>query len=85
MASDSAAATPHGTELWTSDGTDAGTVMVADVNSGSANSSPTSLTVVNNHLFFSATDGTNGQELWVSDGVVGGDTHMVKDTHRGTK
>ena len=54
----------NGTELWTSDGTGAGTAMAVDIDIGPAGSSPASLTVVGTNLFFAATDVTNGRELW---------------------
>src|SRR4051794_27527169 len=47
----------HGTELWKSDGTGGGTVMVSDINPGTLSSNPSSLTVVGSTLFFAATDG----------------------------
>ena len=50
----------HGVELWKSNGTAAGTVLVADINPGSANSAPTALADVNGTLFFAADDGTHG-------------------------
>ena len=59
----------NGYELWKSNGTAAGTVMIADINSGSSNSNPSHLTVFNNELYFVADDGTNGDELWKYDGV----------------
>src|SRR5262245_27724074 len=43
-----------GMELWTSDGTEAGTVMVKDIRAGSANSSIGYLTNINGALFFVA-------------------------------
>ena len=70
----------NGQELWKSDGTDAGTVMVNDINSGSSASSPFQLTAVGNTLFFYADDGTNGIELWKSDGTTLG-TVLVKDIY----
>ncbi len=39
---------------------------------------PNNLTKVGDRLFFTADDGTNGEELWVSDGTVSG-TNMVKN------
>ncbi|GBE72833.1 hypothetical protein myaer87_00600 [Microcystis aeruginosa NIES-87] len=57
----------NGYELWKSDGTAAGTVLVADIRSGSSSSNPGNLTVVGNTLFFSADDGVNGRELWALD------------------
>lgn len=73
----------NGTELWVTDGTTAGTVMVKDINSGSGNSSPSRLTAIGNTLYFRANDGTNGAELWKSDGTSAG-TVMVKNINSGS-
>ncbi len=54
----------HGNELWQSDGTTAGTVMVADINPGSASSAPADFTNANGTWFFAANDGIHGNELW---------------------
>ena len=59
----------NGYELWKSDGTSAGTVMVANINPGVASSSPARLTAVGNMLYFTASDSTSGNELWKSDGT----------------
>jgi ELWxxDGT repeat protein len=56
----------HGEELWKSDGTTAGTVLVADIYPGRSASSPSSLTNVGGKLFFAATDSLHGTELWVT-------------------
>ncbi len=72
----------NGTELWKSDGTAAGTVMVNDISPGVLGSNPTSLTVMGNTLFFAASDGVHGPELWESDGTTAG-TFMVKDVYTG--
>ena len=67
----------HGSELWKSDGTEAGTVLVKNIGVlGSG--SPSSLTVVNETLFFSARDDFIGTQLWKSDGTESG-TVMVKE------
>jgi ELWxxDGT repeat protein len=58
-----------GRELWTSDGTAAGTVRVKDIVPGTGGSAPESLTDVNGTLFFVADDGVSGRELWMSDGT----------------
>jgi ELWxxDGT repeat protein len=56
----------HGIELWMSDGTEAGTVLVGDIYPGTTESSsnPQYLTDVNGTLFFAADDGNHGVELW---------------------
>ena len=78
----------NGTELWKSDGTAAGTQLVKDIRPGispyfpSYSSSPSDLTAVGSTLFFSANDGTNGRELWKSDGTTAG-TQLVKDIQTG--
>lgn len=71
----------NGMELWKTDGTAGGTVMVADINSGSASSSPSTLTVLNNNLYFNATIPATGSELWKYDGV---NASLVKDIIPGT-
>jgi ELWxxDGT repeat protein len=71
-----------GEELWKSDGTATGTVMLKDINGGDS-SSPHHLTAVGNTLYFIANDGTNGEELWKSDGTTNG-TVMVKDIKSGS-
>ncbi len=65
-----------GTELWRSNGTAAGTVLVQDINPGWRHSSPMELTPMNGWLFFSANDFWHGRELW--RGGIGGAT-LVKD------
>ena len=72
----------HGSELWKSDGTSAGTQMVKDINPGAGGSDPQWLTSYNGRLYFSADDGTDGRELWTSDGTPQG-TYMVSDINSG--
>ncbi|MDH5447030.1 MAG: hypothetical protein OEY52_15895 [Gammaproteobacteria bacterium] len=68
-----------GRELWKSDGTEEGTVMVKDINTGGSSSPDGSFFVISNDLlFFTANDGTHGTELWKTDGTEEG-TSMVKD------
>ena len=70
-------------ELWKSDGTNAGTVLVKDINPGTTGSYPSNLTNVNGTLYFLADDGSYGEELWKSDGTAAG-TIMVKDIYAGS-
>jgi ELWxxDGT repeat protein len=72
----------HGYELWKSDGTKAGTVLVKDIVQGAEDSSPGFLTDVAGTLFFGADDGAHGYELWKSDGTKAG-TVLVKDIKPG--
>ncbi len=70
----------HNRELWKTNGTAAGTVLVKDINTGSADASsdPIYLTSMNGTLYFSADDGINGRELWKSNGTSAG-TLMVSN------
>ncbi|MEZ5988817.1 MAG: hypothetical protein R3F30_06785 [Planctomycetota bacterium] len=74
----------QGHELWTSDGTAAGTVQVKDINttSATASSSPTTFRFLTGKVLFQANDGVVGQELWVSDGTAAG-TKLVLDIQPG--
>ena len=56
----------NGRELWKSDGTAAGTVLVKDIVAGFSGSNPQYLTNVNGTLFFLAETAANGRELWKS-------------------
>ncbi len=67
-----------GLELWTSDGTPAGTRLVRDIYPGTASSNITELTAWNGKVYFVASDGPSNSELWVSDGTEAGTT-MVRD------
>jgi len=81
----------HGCELWKTDGTEAGTMLVRDVRPGSDSAIPSdpysyqppiTIVVAGNLAYFAADDGTNGTELWVSDGTEAG-TRLVKDAQPG--
>ena len=76
----------NGAELWKSDGTSAGTVMLKDINSGSGSAftEDSSMVAINGTLFFAADDGIYGDELWKSDGTTAG-TVMVKDIEPGSE
>jgi len=76
----------HGFELWKSDGTEAGTVMVADIAPGGSSFDVQDIQFlpVGDLLFFGADNGTDGNELWRSDGTSEG-TVMVKDIYPGAE
>ncbi|MEO8961534.1 MAG: ELWxxDGT repeat protein [Ginsengibacter sp.] len=67
----------NGTELWTSDGTEEGTVMFKDIEAGADSSSPYGFSVIGNTLYFTAAQSATGTALWKSDGTVAG-TVLVK-------
>lgn len=58
----------NGRELWQSDGTAEGTLLVQDIAPGSSGSDPARLTNANGTLYFAADDGVHGQELWAIAG-----------------
>ena len=72
----------HGSELWKTDGTAEGTVLVKDINPGDGSSSPGWLTEFNGELFFAATTDNAGDELWKTDGTSEG-TVQVADINVG--
>ncbi len=69
----------NGAELWRTDGTVAGTSLVANLNPGGP-SSPHAFTASGGRLFFVADDGATGAELWSTDGVT---TALVLDVNPG--
>ena len=72
-----------GEELWKTDGTMAGTMLVADINSGTGGSSPSMGAVIDGILYFDADDGIHGREWWKSDGTIAG-TQLLADINPGT-
>ncbi|HEU5181145.1 MAG TPA: ELWxxDGT repeat protein [Candidatus Polarisedimenticolia bacterium] len=73
----------HGLELWKTDGTTAGTVLVKDINPGPRASGPQGFQEINGKLFMLAFDSSHGYEPWVSDGTEAG-THLLEDVFPGT-
>jgi ELWxxDGT repeat protein len=69
----------NGAELWKSDGTAAGTVMVKDIFPGTTGSLPLHLTPVGNKVYFNADDGT-GRKLWVTDGTYAGTNAVTNNS-----
>lgn len=72
-----------GLELYRTDGTVEGTLLLKDINPGSEDGYVGAPVVVGNKLFFSGDDGTHGRELWKTDGTAAG-TMMVKDINPGS-
>jgi len=76
----------HGRELWVSGGED-GTKLVNDLNRGPGSSVPvrrlgSRMIALGEKLYFGATDGGRGVELWRSDGTAAG-TRLVQDINPG--
>ncbi len=59
-------------ELWKTNGTEASTVRVIDIRTGSNSSFPSLLHAYQNKLIFSADDGINGKALYNTDGTING-------------
>ncbi len=74
----------HGVELWKSDGTTGGTLLLRDISGGTRGSMPGELVELGGLLYFRAEDGVHGAELWRSDGTVAG-TAMVADIFPGAR
>lgn len=73
----------HGNELWKTDGTTEGTIMVKDINSsgGGIGTSAGKFVSINNILYFTGSSTPNendGYDLWRTDGTALG-TYLVKD------
>lgn len=78
----------NGAELWKSDGTEAGTTMVANIDTSEATiaqfgSNPSYLCTYNNEIYFSGYRPVDGRELWKSNGTAAG-TVLVKDIASGS-
>ena len=72
----------HGTELWRSDGTPAGTVLVKDIVPGPSSSQPSFLWPAGSNVFFQACPLATGCELYRTDGTESG-TGIVADVYPG--
>lgn len=80
-------------ELWKSDGTSEGTVLVkrfdnrgmisTPIEIGSASKDYQNNTVLGNEMYFTGYSTAHGSEMWKTDGTEGG-TFMVKDLYTGT-
>src|SRR6185295_4249484 len=61
-----------GFELWKSDGTPTGTLIVKDIVPGPESATISNLVAVGNRVFFQTEDGETGYRLWCSDGTAEG-------------
>lgn len=68
----------HGRELWRTDGTTEGTMLVKDIAEGPDSSRITGLCLWRDELYFGADDGHCGKELWKTDGTADG-TRLILD------
>lgn len=78
----------NGNEVWITDGTMEGTKLLKDINQsgtdpGISNSNASEFIEYNGKVYFSANNGTNGSEVWVTDGTTAG-TVLFKDINVGT-
>jgi ELWxxDGT repeat protein len=76
----------YGNELWSSDGTPTGTMLVKDIRPGPISSDLNGLTNLNGVGVFFADDGVHGAELWKTDGTAAGTTLLknINGTSAGT-
>jgi trimeric autotransporter adhesin len=72
----------HDFELWRTDGTAAGTVLVRDLAPGPISGDPQGLVAAGGRLWFSALDPDHGREIWTSDGTRRG-TRLAVDLAAG--
>jgi ELWxxDGT repeat protein len=79
----SATTNGDGKELWKTDGTEAGTILLKNINLKSAGSDGFSFrNTINNQLIFYANTEASGFEVWRSDGTTNG-TVLLKDIYPG--
>ena len=68
-------------ELWSSDGTPAGTRRVRDISPGAASSHPRDFTALGGRLYFIAVHGFDQEGLWRTDGTESG-TELLREFER---
>lgn len=67
----------HGQELWSSDGTSAGTKLAVDIYPGATGSGVNYIYTFNNKLYFFAANGWQFVQFWQSDGTEAGTKILV--------
>jgi len=72
----------HGVELWRTDGSAAGTYMIADIDPGTSGSYPNGFVAFKGRIYFNANNDVNGAELWSTDGTAQ-NTGMLLDINPG--
>ncbi|MGA0604352.1 ELWxxDGT repeat protein, partial [Caulobacter sp. KR2-114] len=70
----------HGREIWRTDGTAAGTTLVADLDAGSESSNPANLTAAGPLIYFTTTIGSD-TELWRTNGTAAGTLQLSTTTN----
>jgi ELWxxDGT repeat protein len=67
-----------GSEIFITDGTTLGTVLIKDINGGATGSNPGDFVLMNGFVYFSAVTAAEGRELWKTNGTFDG-TKILKD------
>lgn len=67
----------HGSELWTTDGTVAGTALALDVTAGPTDSNPRDLAVAGDKLYFTSSLTPLESKVWSSNGSSSGTTELA--------
>jgi ELWxxDGT repeat protein len=67
----------HGNQLWSTDGTAAGTTMVTDVNPSGGGLSPFDFDIVGGRLLFVASANGSTEEIWSTDGTTAGTVELT--------
>ena len=67
----------YGAELWCSDGTTEGTLLLKDINQGTGHSYPGDFISIGQVVIFTAEDSLHGREIWKSDGTPEGTQLLI--------
>jgi ELWxxDGT repeat protein len=73
----------YGKELWRTDGTPQGTVLVRDIYGGAQGSDPHDLMILNDHLVFQARNTSRYQAIFTSDGTQAGTVQLITPPRSG--